>query len=268
MDPIVELLQENANKQSKATVHFPNVHSNLCDPDYGQTPKFALFSYIPNHIQFEKNKKLFEALYEKTKLDEQTKDLLVKMFCSQGPTFPGIGKIRGCFKTLKEATRRAEYLVKEVDPFTSVMICYVGTPFPLVEGGFAADSYLAENSVDDAIKKDAMKKRTKREKDIRELKNREQKVLQSQNTEMPILDKYIQQRVKFAQIKTTLADMTHKTQEYAKTLTGVIEEIKHMEKTDPGLVETYLASYSEACKEVGVTPSDGFLKLMSQSFED
>lgn len=64
-------------------------------------------------------------------------------------------------------------------------------------------------------------------------------------------------------IKTTVRELKNLEQ---KVLPNVIEEIKSMEKTDPDLVETYLAS-CEACKKLELPPSDGFPKV-HESFED
>lgn len=267
MDPVVQILQENANNRAKGTVAFSQTHSGFCDPDYGQTKaKFALFSYIPNHIQYEKNVDLFAKLHELKKIDDDTRELLTNMFGKPGKTFPGVGRIRGCFKTLKDATRRAEYLVNQVDPFTSVMICMVGVPFPLVEGGHSTDTKLADDAVDGVVKKDIAKKRLQQEKRINDMKKREQAIIAEQTTEATPLDNYIQKRVKFAQITSTLEDMKKKLTDYSGSLDAVIEEIKTIETERPDLKHVYLESYKDACKQVGIVPSEGFLELLTKEF--
>nr|QXT57799.1 hypothetical protein RMELV019 [Rhinella marina erythrocytic-like virus] len=265
---IKELIQENINKENKGKPMFMDINSAMCDPVFGKNePKYALFSFIPNHIQNRKNKEFIEALYERNNITKPIRDSLIRLFCENKSTFPGVGRIRGCFDDVDSATKRAEHIVQTIDPFTSVMICSIGAPFPLVETGFADSTKLLDQETDKVVQDSIEAKQAAREQAVKNIKQREQKLVEeTQNPHKNPLDNYIELRVKYAQIQHTLNEMDKKAVEYKDIVTRAIQDIKHVETKSPELKSQYFGAYLDACKEVGITPPDGFLSLLKEEF--
>lgn len=270
MDPVREIIQANASSRNASTTSFVDLNPKFCDPNFRQNEaKYSLFSYVPNHIQKEKNIKLLDSLVEANKIDASVRDLLCRLFHDNGNTFPGVGRIRGCFKTVAAATKRAEYILKNVDSSSSIMICTVGVPFPLVETGFAKDTSIVnlEQHVDQVMKADQAEKKAKYEKDVEDIKKREKQLKSEvlEGSRRP-LDVYIEHRVKYAQVQTLVKEMNKKLIDYDGIICKCVETIKKMERENPDLKDIYLNAYMDACKEVGATPSEGMLSLMNTEF--
>ena len=98
----------------------------------------------------------------------------------------GFAKLRGNFASDMEANQRAEYLIRNVDSYHQIYHTYVGRPFPMT----VSSSYSAETSEVDirkettqTISSSIKNKKEEEQQQIREIKDREEKLLEESKRE-------------------------------------------------------------------------------------
>jgi hypothetical protein len=229
-------------------------------------PQFALFSFVPRH-----NEALF--LFHKEirdLLDEEQKKRLDDIMDSE-KYIHGVGKIRGAYNTLQDAEDASDKIIQNVDSTNSVFICNIGEPFPLVIKGFAEEvkkldvKNIVEQSMIDSIRQ----KRAREQKEIEEIKQREQQLTQPVKPSPYIsdLDNYITMRVGLAntrfekdKIKQRDIDLVQREQEF-------ISKLLEMEKKNPSFEKEYMDRYFAGRKSVGLNATEnleGYLAYINK----
>lgn len=187
----------------------------------------------------------------------------------------GMMKIRGVFATIEEADERAEYIIRNVDSYQSILTTFVGRPFPLIPHD--AEKYGAKlNKIDinkkteQVISKDVKSKRHQDNKEMTEIREREDKLKQDVKVEMgdlPDEEIYTTLRVKRSQLIYTFVENTKKMKELRELIYKTDTEIKDMDKKDSTLIEQYHQRYMDARRESGFTDemihdTDTFMKYL------
>lgn len=171
----------------------------------------------------------------------------------------GFAKIRGSYNTGIEADQRAEYLIKNVDSYHQVFHCYTGRPFPLTN----SSKYSAETSEVDirketteAVSSDVKAKKLEEEKEMRDIKEREEALIESSKTEeVDPYDEYITLKVKKAQLSWTYLEHVKKIREIKDILIKTKEEIETMDSKDPEFEKKYYEKYMTARRNTGLSES-------------
>jgi hypothetical protein len=171
----------------------------------------------------------------------------------------GFAKLRGNFSTDIEANQRAEYLIRNVDSYHQIYHTYVGRPFPIT----VSSSYSAETAEVD-IRKETTKtisssiknKKEEEQQQIREIKDREEKLLEESKRESsdPYED-YITLRVKKAQLSFTYLEHLKKTEEIKGIIMKTRKEVMELDDEFPEFKNTYYEKYMSARQEAGIKES-------------
>jgi hypothetical protein len=171
----------------------------------------------------------------------------------------GFAKLRGNFATDIEANQRAEYLIRNVDSYHQIYHTYVGRPFPIT----VSSSYSAETSEIDirkettqTISSSIKNKKEEEQQQIREIKDREEKLLQESKRESsdPYED-YITLRVKKAQLSFTYLEHIRKMDEIKDIIIKTRKEVDDLDNEFPTFKETYYQKYMSAREEAGIKES-------------
>jgi hypothetical protein len=188
----------------------------------------------------------------------------------------GFAKIRGNYATELEASQRAEFLIRNVDSYHPVFHTYVGRPFPIT----TSSKYSAETDEID-IKKEATKaistsikdKKDEELKTIREIKEKEEKLLaEAKKEEVDPYEEYITQRVKLAQLQWTYLEHQRKMTEVKEIVIKTREVVKQMDIDYPEYKDSYYEKYMNARKEAGIVESSSdtqanFIKFLVEDAE-
>ena len=181
----------------------------------------------------------------------------------------GFAKLRGNYQTDKEASERAEFLIRNHDSYHQIYHAYVGRPFPLT----MSSKYSAEtNEVDikksmtDSISSDIKSKKQEEAKQIKEIEEREKELLEETRRETPDpMDHYITLRVKKAQITWTFLETQKKLDEMKNIIIKTRKEIEDMDTESTTYYESYFKKYCDAREESGLdtnTKQDNFMKFL------
>lgn len=181
----------------------------------------------------------------------------------------GFAKLRGNYQTDKEASERAEFLIRNHDSYHQIYHAYVGRPFPLT----MSSKYSAEtNEVDikksmtDSISSDIKSKKQEEAKQIKEIEEREKELLEETRRETPDpMDHYITLRVKKAQITWTFLETQKKLEEMKNIIIKTRKEIEDMDTESTTYYESYFKKYCDAREESGLdtnTKQDNFMKFL------
>ena len=171
----------------------------------------------------------------------------------------GFAKIRGSYNTGIEADQRAEYLIKNIDSYHKVFHCYTGRPFPLTN----SSKYSAETSEVDirketteAVSSDVKAKKLEEEKEMRDMKEREDALIESSKSEeVDPYDEYITLKVKKAQLSWTYLEHVKKIKEIKNILIKTKEEIRVLDEQDPEFEKKYYDKYMTARRNTGLSES-------------
>lgn len=253
------------NELVKGVDTFPRINRRFVDPPKAGEPKFALFSYI-DHPDVEMVKFLDEI---KDSLKPKHKKQLEEL---QGrrQLVKGVGKIRGAYVTQQEAEQQAEEIVREVDSVNSVFTCIVGAPFPLVTEGMAEEisEVDLQQQTEHAIAQNVRKKRQKDQKEMEDMKSREEELMRSaeKDPNADDEDNYIAQRVKLAHLRHIIQEHVKKHAECVENEKKCVEWLMDMKNRNPEFEEKYMEKYMAGRKAAHIpddhTP-EGFLKYMN-----
>jgi hypothetical protein len=187
----------------------------------------------------------------------------------------GCMKIRGVFATLEEADERAEYIVKNVDSYQSILTTFVGRPFPLIASdgekyGAKLRKIDVDKKTEQVITQDVKQKREQEHKEMADIKKREEnlkKDVKRTVEEIPTDEVYTTLRVKRSQLIHTYIDNTKKMAELKQLIRDTDDEIKKLDETDPKYKENYLKQYMDARRESGfddtmIQNSDTFMRYL------
>ena len=192
----------------------------------------------------------------------------------------GYAKLSGNYSNEAEANLKARFLITNVDSFHQIFHPYVGRYFPVtVSSEFSkeVDRVDLNKEMTQDISEDVKKKREKEEKDISEIKQREQALLtetkyKETHPDDPelILDEYITMRVKKAQLTWTYLETEKKMGEMVDSLASTQLSIEDMEEKHPENRERYFQKYMDARKQSGLdveSKKDNFIKFMVDDVE-
>ncbi len=180
----------------------------------------------------------------------------------------GIMKFRGAFDTQHEAEEWGDKLIRDHDSFAEISVVRIGMEFPL----FQDDSMYTRSTreidirqkADDIQKASFREKRDKEAKEMKDIQERRQKLIDGDHQEekdksVDDIDLYIQLRVKKANALQA-TDEAEKTIETAKEIIRKTDTVlEKIEKEHPDYKDEYLERYKRALGAVGSNPRDNEL---------
>lgn len=248
----------------KSASMFPKVNRRFEDPIVPGQPKFALFSFVefPDREMDE-----FISLIG-NHLPQDLRDRLRELK-DRKCVVKGVGKIRGAFNTQEEAAVRAEEIVRDVDSTNTVYTCLIGTPFPLVSRGFSEEVVEVDlrSEVEHALATNVRNQRKREEKEMEEIKRREEELLRDSEKDPNADDQenYITHRVKLAHLKYSISQHSQKRSECVEKAKQCMEWLLKMKEAHPEYEEKYMEHYMKGRKAAHIKDEDTeheFMKLM------
>jgi len=186
--------------------------------------------------------------------------------------FYGFAKLRGNYDSVAEANDRAEFLIRHVDSYHQIYHSYVGRPFPITDStdcSLNIDQVDMKKEIKESVSHNVKNKRTKEEREMQEIKDREEELLSDvkREPEDPTLlkDTYITLQVKKAQLTWTFLETEKKLNEMKNIIIKTRQEIKEMDEKDPSYKEMYFKKYMDARSAAGLSVDqhgDNFIKYM------
>lgn len=230
-------------------LRFPQIDRRYCDPAI-HDQRIGLFSFIP----------------------------------SQGATpdadgFYGMAKIRGVFPTEEMANERAEQLIRDHDSYHEIFHTYVGRPFPVTnKSGYEHELKTIDirNKTVRLISEDILNKKREEEKEVREMQEREQNLLQESKRAKEDLpedpyDVYITNQVKRAQLIWTYKETMTKCEQMRDLIRTTNQQIADTEKENPEYRDQYKEKYMKARSDAGITDKqdeESFIKYLGVDLLD
>jgi len=183
----------------------------------------------------------------------------------------GMFKVRGSYETEEECDTRAEQLIREVDSYHKIMHAFVGKPFPATTSSkWSADhtDIDIKKKATEVISKDIKKQRQDDKKEIDEIKDRERKLLEDVEKDFDPYERYIELRVKKAQLVWTYIETRKKMDEMKDSILNTREEIKELDEENPDFISSYRDKYMQARKDAGLKEDDAsFLTYLGDADE-
>jgi hypothetical protein len=184
----------------------------------------------------------------------------------------GFAKLRGNYPTDREASERAEFLIRNVDSYHQLYHTYVGRPFPLTE----SSDYSAETSeidirqsMTESVSASIKGKKNDERQQIKEIEERENKLKEeSKKEDEDPVDFYTTLRVKKAQIVWTYLETAKKLEEMKEIIIKTRAQITDMDKEDKSYSENYFKKYCDARSESGLDNSANQTTFMKFLVED
>ena len=171
----------------------------------------------------------------------------------------GFAKLRGNYATEIEANERAEYLIKNFDSYHTIYHTYCGRPFPMtISSKYSAETTEVDirKQTTESVSQNIKEKRNDEQQAMREIKDREEKLLQeSKKEEIDTYDDYITQRVKLAQLSFTYLEHQKKMIEIKDIIIRTRECVKELDKDFPDYQNSYYDKYMQARKDAGLKES-------------
>lgn len=228
---------------------FPQVDRHYCDPSLADQ-KIALFSFIPS---------------KGAKPDEDG--------------FYGMAKIRGCFPNEEMANERAEYLIKNHDSYHEIFHTYVGRPFPVTnKSGYEHEIKTIDirKKTVKLISEDILNKKREEEKEIKEMQEKENALLEESKRAKEDLDPdpyetYITDQVKRAQLIWTYKETMAKCNQMRDLIKTTTSKISDLETDNPTFREQYKEKYMKARHDAGITDKqdeESFLQYLGVDLLD
>ena len=184
----------------------------------------------------------------------------------------GFAKLRGNYSTDREASERAEYLIRNVDSYHQLYHTYVGRPFPLtVSSDYSGEKTEIDirKSMTDSMSESVKAKRNEEKKKIQEIKDREKELLsESKKDEDDPVDIYTTLRVKKAQLTWTYLETEKKLEEMKNIIIKTRDELNEMDAENTEFADTYFQKYKEARDFAGLDNSNDQNTFMRYLVED
>jgi cell division protein FtsB len=183
----------------------------------------------------------------------------------------GMIKVRGSYETEDEADARAETLIRTVDSYHKIFTAFVGKPFPATTSSrWSADTNEIDikKKVTEVISKDIKKQRQEEKKEIEEIKEREKKLMEDVEKDFDPYERYIELRVKKAQLAWTYLETQKKMDEMKQSIIKTREEIAELDEENPDYLSSYREKYMSARRDAGLKDDDAsFLSYLSDEDE-
>ena len=185
----------------------------------------------------------------------------------------GMVKVRGTYNSLEKCDKRAEFLIRNVDSVHKIYIAGVGKPFPITNvSTFSKD--INKIKIQDMLSDELKHEQTKQERELEEMKKREQEILAQNNTpnkerEVDPEEHYITNRVKKAQLTWTYINTMKKLLDMKSNILHAREEIVKLDEANPEFKESYLERYNAALKKVNLSQEkDSFVMYLENDAKD
>jgi hypothetical protein len=188
----------------------------------------------------------------------------------------GFAKLRGNFGSEIEASQRAEYIIRNYDSHHQIYHTYVGRPFPITN----SSKYSAETSEVDIrkematdISKNIKDHKSKEDQDVRDIKEREEKLLaESKQEEADPYEEYITLRVKKAQLSWTYLEHQKKMSEVKDIIIKTREQVEKYDQEHPEFKDSYYEKYMKARNDAGLKTEnkdfkESFLQFLVEDAE-
>ena len=183
----------------------------------------------------------------------------------------GMIKVRGSYETEDEADARAETLIRTVDSYHKIFTAFVGKPFPATTSSrWSADTNEIDikKKVTEVISKDIKKQRQEEKKEIEEIKEREKKLMEDVEKDFDPYERYIELRVKKAQLAWTYLETQKKMDEMKQSIIKTREEIAELDEENPDYLSSYREKYMSARRDAGLKDDDAsFLSYLGDEDE-
>jgi len=183
----------------------------------------------------------------------------------------GMMKVRGCYDNEEEADDRAELLIRTVDSYHKIFTAFVGKPFPATTSSkWSADMNEIDikKKVTEVISKDIKRQRMEEKKEIEDIKDREKKLMEDVEKDFDPYERYIELRVKKAQLVWTYLETQKKMVEMKESIVKTREEIAELDAEEPSFFSTYREKYMLARRDAGLKDDDAsFLSYLGDDDE-
>jgi len=245
-------------------VTFPKVNRRFVDPSKQGEPRFALMSYIPK-----RDDEMTVFLEEiKQTLSKKHKARLEQLENRQDIVH-GVLKIRGAYHTPAEAEARSEEIIREIDSANSIFTCVIGVPYPLVSSGQSLDleEIDLQKETEKTIIQNVREKRKKEQKEIEEMKQREEELMKDTNKDPHEREEedYIEHRVKLAHLRYTINEHHKKRTECIALEKDCVQWLLDVKNKHPEYEKNYMTKYLDARKKANIPEEqdgEGFMKYM------
>lgn len=175
----------------------------------------------------------------------------------------GMAKVRGVFGNEDMANEYAEKLIRDYDSYHEIFHAYVGRPFPVTnKSGYEEEIKTIDikNKTVRLISEDILNKKRDEEKEIKEMQEREQNLLEEskrakENLPEDPYDIYITDQVKRAQLIWTYKETVKKCEQMRDLIKTTNEKIADTEKEHPDYREQYKEKYMKARRDAGLDDS-------------
>ena len=172
----------------------------------------------------------------------------------------GMMKVRGVYATEDEANERAENLIRNHDSYHEIFHAYVGRPFPVTNAtGYEKDLQTIDirKKTVKLISEDIFNKKRDEEKDMREMQDREKKLLEESKRAKEDIPEdpyevYITEQVKRAQLIWTYVETIKKCKQMKDLIKTANQNIETTEESNPDFRDRYKQKYFEARKDAGL----------------
>lgn len=183
----------------------------------------------------------------------------------------GMIKVRGSYETEDEADARSEMLIRTIDSYHKIQMTYVGKPFPATTSSrWAAETTDIDlkKKCTEVISKDIKRQRMEEKKEIEEIKDREKKLMEDVEKDFDPYERYIELRVKKAQLAWTYLETQKKMDEMKQSIIKTREEIAELDEENPAYLTTYREKYMSARRDAGLKDDDAsFLSYLGDEDE-
>ena len=188
----------------------------------------------------------------------------------------GFAKLRGNYPTEREASEKAELIIREVDSYHQIYHCYVGRPFPITLRNDMAketDDVDLQKDMNDTYREDIRKKKKEDEKIKREVSERAQRLQEDVKKETDDPNEvYTTLRVKKAQLIWAYLDYEKKINKMKDSIIKTRKEIKEMDSQNEQYKKEYFNRYKQARKDSGLDESKedlegSFMKYMVEDVD-
>lgn len=183
----------------------------------------------------------------------------------------GMIKVRGSYDTEEEADDRAELLIRTVDSYHKIFTAFVGKPFPATTSSkWSGDTNEIDikKKVTEVISKDIKRQRMEEKKEIDDIKEREKRLMEDVEKDFDPYERYIELRVKKAQLVWTYLETQKKMDEMKESIIKTREEIGELDEENPSFLSTYREKYMGARREAGLKDDDAsFLSYLGDEDE-
>ena len=177
----------------------------------------------------------------------------------------GVLKFRGAFPNSNEAETYAEKLLREYDTYADIDLVFIGKEFPVMVDNTIYTKSTREidirKKVDDMVKADLRTKKDKEQKDIDDVMQRQQKLLDKTHAEEKEetyndIDYYTTLRVKKAQALSLIDDAGKRVKEAEGVVASADTEINKLDDEFPQYKMDFMAKYEKALASIGSKLTD------------